>query len=716
MQVVLTKDHVSVPWGFRLKGGAEYNVPLSILKVNESSPAQFKLENGDVIVTIGQYQALNLKHEEALNIIRLFDVTLPLTIRRGEPTFNTSQLPAKSTSSVGTWRPSHDQPASYALPANFESVYAHYGFDQSYIDSLQPQLVENPPEFQIQQERKSGLTSVSQLVQAQESRSTNAHIPDALVKALNGPPMSVKPFTYTPGGLDLSHIRESSRVKRYEPTSPSSADFYQNSRTQTPSFIQQQQQQQHQQLGSPGQNYQQFIHQQQHQPHHLQYEQQQAQQQFQHSYEHQQQTRALQQSSFFNQAPVQAQKSRAQSPLSVNVNMPQDYDSFLNASNTPSAAQKLAMRPVKPVTKPITPAPGFNITPQQIVRPKKKEDAKDLANQSYSFRMLNKWIEDSEATSQKPLEMIRSDQETITAQATQLNVKKTEVLIAVEEEEKKQRKLQMLHASRAKDGNSSVPSKVFKFIDRKYSTDYFEYPNVSVNGQPEQTAPSTPASQRHQESGISKYRGVEIPSKSFKQLQQMTQEAEQEYRVTHPQPVVVQAEPEPVAVVATEPAENVLSSVQEQVLTEIVNNVQIEVSSNVESSPTEDVAQPESFSSSANEITNEAFVNQTESEPQPDAPSEQPAEQQSEQIEAQIEAVVSSIENLTLPEPVAEQEPSQPEPQPEPEPEPVPEPVPEPQPEPVPEQQPESQISNEATPVQPESNEQAQDKNETSDF
>lgn len=167
--------------------------------------------------------------------------------------------------------------------------------------------------------------------------------------------------------------------KRYEPTSPSSADFYQNSRTQTPSFIQQQQQQQ-QQSGSSGQNYQQFIHQQQHQPHHLQYEQQQAQQQFQqqqhHSYEHQQQTRALQQSSFFNQAPVQ--KSRAQSPLSVNVNMSQDYDSFLNASNTPSATQKLAMRPVKPVTKPITPAPGFNITPQQIVRPKKKEDAKDL--------------------------------------------------------------------------------------------------------------------------------------------------------------------------------------------------------------------------------------------------------------------------------------------------------------------------------------------------
>lgn len=33
MQIILTRDHISVPWGFRLKGGAEYNVPLSILKV-----------------------------------------------------------------------------------------------------------------------------------------------------------------------------------------------------------------------------------------------------------------------------------------------------------------------------------------------------------------------------------------------------------------------------------------------------------------------------------------------------------------------------------------------------------------------------------------------------------------------------------------------------------------------------------------------------------
>jgi hypothetical protein len=40
LQIVLTRENQSVPWGFRLKGGAEYNVPLSILKVTTHRPSQ----------------------------------------------------------------------------------------------------------------------------------------------------------------------------------------------------------------------------------------------------------------------------------------------------------------------------------------------------------------------------------------------------------------------------------------------------------------------------------------------------------------------------------------------------------------------------------------------------------------------------------------------------------------------------------------------------
>ncbi len=40
-------------------------------------------------------------------------------------------------------------------------------------------------------------------------------MPDVLGKIMGSNGGGRKPFTYTPGGLDLSHIRQSPRVKRY---------------------------------------------------------------------------------------------------------------------------------------------------------------------------------------------------------------------------------------------------------------------------------------------------------------------------------------------------------------------------------------------------------------------------------------------------------------------------------------------------------------------
>ena len=57
-------------------------MPLFKKKVNDGSPSYRKLEVGDVIATIGSYPALNLNHEDALNIIRQFDLNLPLVIQR----------------------------------------------------------------------------------------------------------------------------------------------------------------------------------------------------------------------------------------------------------------------------------------------------------------------------------------------------------------------------------------------------------------------------------------------------------------------------------------------------------------------------------------------------------------------------------------------------------------------------------------------------------
>ena len=66
-------------WTFALK--INFKI-LKLKKVNEGSPSYRRLEVGDVIASIGSFPALNLNHEDALNIIRQFDLNLPLVIQR----------------------------------------------------------------------------------------------------------------------------------------------------------------------------------------------------------------------------------------------------------------------------------------------------------------------------------------------------------------------------------------------------------------------------------------------------------------------------------------------------------------------------------------------------------------------------------------------------------------------------------------------------------
>ncbi|RNA40088.1 PDZ and LIM domain 3 isoform X13 [Brachionus plicatilis] len=265
MQTTITRDSPAVPWGFRLKGGAEYNVPLSILKVNEGSPSHYKLEVGDVIASIGSYPALSLKHEEALNIIRMFDLSLPLVIHRQQALFSPSRITPKSGTTPVVWRP--QSASSYEPPSTPKSPKAqHFSFNQPqvYQPSYQPaqpqvfrpqvyqpapqlyqpvypasppgnRLVVSPPPqsvspippppplpdfsapIQSYKAQRQTDASYNHISSDFSSSSANPVVPDALLnKVLSKSPMGQKPFSYTPGGLDLSHVRQSARVKRYE--------------------------------------------------------------------------------------------------------------------------------------------------------------------------------------------------------------------------------------------------------------------------------------------------------------------------------------------------------------------------------------------------------------------------------------------------------------------------------------------------------------------
>jgi hypothetical protein len=96
-------------------------------------------------------------------------------------------------------------------------------------------------------------------------------------------------------------------------------------------------------------------------------------------------------------------------------------------------------------------------------------------NQSFSFRMLNKWIADSE-THSGPQIKSKKDEEEEQAQQT---AKKSEVIKAIEEEEMKKNfynQQQQMHGRNVSPqrkvfsvNQNKIPSKVFQYVDRKYS-------------------------------------------------------------------------------------------------------------------------------------------------------------------------------------------------------------------------------------------------------
>ncbi|CAD5120925.1 DgyrCDS9480 [Dimorphilus gyrociliatus] len=75
-------DRVS-PWGFRLQGGRDFRMALSVKKVEPRSPADGQLHSGDAILAIDGYDASQMTHAQAQQMIRNSGNTLQLTVNKG---------------------------------------------------------------------------------------------------------------------------------------------------------------------------------------------------------------------------------------------------------------------------------------------------------------------------------------------------------------------------------------------------------------------------------------------------------------------------------------------------------------------------------------------------------------------------------------------------------------------------------------------------------
>uniref|UniRef100_A0A8C7EAL6 PDZ and LIM domain 5 n=1 Tax=Nothoprocta perdicaria TaxID=30464 RepID=A0A8C7EAL6_NOTPE len=76
------------PWGFRLQGGKDFNMPLSISRLNDSGKAaQAHVGIGDVVLSIDGISTDGMTHLEAQNKIKACTGNLNMTLQRyrGKP-------------------------------------------------------------------------------------------------------------------------------------------------------------------------------------------------------------------------------------------------------------------------------------------------------------------------------------------------------------------------------------------------------------------------------------------------------------------------------------------------------------------------------------------------------------------------------------------------------------------------------------------------------
>uniref|UniRef100_A0A3Q4HD93 PDZ and LIM domain protein 7 n=1 Tax=Neolamprologus brichardi TaxID=32507 RepID=A0A3Q4HD93_NEOBR len=86
----------SPPWGFRLQGGKDFNMPLTVSRLTPGGKAaQAAIDVGDWVVAIGDANAEEMTHVEAQNKIREASGSLTLALSRLADSLATASVPPK---------------------------------------------------------------------------------------------------------------------------------------------------------------------------------------------------------------------------------------------------------------------------------------------------------------------------------------------------------------------------------------------------------------------------------------------------------------------------------------------------------------------------------------------------------------------------------------------------------------------------------------------
>ena len=97
--VTLQRNSPQIPWGFSLVGGADVNTPLIVTKVGFGSPADGVLQRGDIITKVGNYDARDIRHQDAQHLFRNAGSNVKVVVQRENPSrLNTSTASSRASS------------------------------------------------------------------------------------------------------------------------------------------------------------------------------------------------------------------------------------------------------------------------------------------------------------------------------------------------------------------------------------------------------------------------------------------------------------------------------------------------------------------------------------------------------------------------------------------------------------------------------------------
>uniref|UniRef100_A0A8D0H5I6 LIM domain binding 3 n=1 Tax=Sphenodon punctatus TaxID=8508 RepID=A0A8D0H5I6_SPHPU len=161
------------PWGFRLQGGKDFNMPLTISRITPGSKAaQSQMNQGDLVVAIDGASTDGMTHLEAQNKIKSASYNLSLTLQK-----------SKRPGPVPTATPRVDSPMP-VIP--HQKVIANTVANTEYVERFNPNVLKDSALSTHKPIEVKGPGGKATIIHAQYNTPISMYSQDAIMDAIAG--------------------------------------------------------------------------------------------------------------------------------------------------------------------------------------------------------------------------------------------------------------------------------------------------------------------------------------------------------------------------------------------------------------------------------------------------------------------------------------------------------------------------------------------------